>query len=58
MVLGAPASLAPPGIFALLGLPKYEVPSDIQGFINEDHVRTKSLAVFSVMKSGIPSTLN
>jgi outer membrane receptor protein involved in Fe transport len=49
MVLGAPASLAPPGIFALLGLPKYEVPSDIQGFINEDHVRTKSLAVFGEM---------
>jgi outer membrane receptor protein involved in Fe transport len=49
MVLGAPASLAPPGIFALLGLPKYEVPTDIQGFINEDHVRSKSMAVFGEM---------
>ena len=33
MVLGAPASLAPPGIFALLGQPKYEVPTDIQGLL-------------------------
>ena len=45
MVLGAPASLAVPGIFALLGQPKYEVPTNIQGFINEDHVRSKSFAV-------------
>ena len=49
MVLGAPASLAPPGIFALLGQPKYEVPTNIQGFINEDHVRSKSFAVFGEM---------
>ena len=49
MVLGAPASLAPPGIFALLGLPKYEVPTNIQGFINEDHVRSKSFAAFGEM---------
>lgn len=49
MVLGAPASLAPPGIFALLGQPKFEVPLNIQGFLNEDHVRSKSFAVFGEM---------
>ena len=30
----------------LMSQPKYEVPTEIQGFINDDHVQTESFAVF------------
>ena len=47
LVLGAPATLAPAGLMALLmSQPKYEVPIEISGFINDDHVRTESTAFF------------
>lgn len=50
LVLGAPATLAPAGLMALLmSQPKYEVPTEIQGFINDDHVHTESFAVFGEM---------
>ena len=50
LVLGAPATLAPAGLMALLmSQPKYEVPAEIQGFINDDHVHTESFAVFGEM---------
>ena len=43
LVLGAPATLAPAGLMALLmSQPKYEVPTQISGFINDDHVHTES----------------
>ena len=47
LVLGAPATLAPAGLMALLmSQPKYEVPIEISGFINDDHVQTESTAFF------------
>jgi outer membrane receptor protein involved in Fe transport len=47
LVLGAPATLAPAGLMALLmSQPKYEVPREISGFINDDHVRTESTAFY------------
>ena len=47
LVLGAPATLTPSGLMALLmSQPKYEVPTEIQGFINDDRVHTESFAVF------------
>ena len=50
LVLGAPATLSPEGLMALLmSQPKYEVPTEISGFINDDHVHTESTAVFGEM---------
>ena len=50
LVLGAPGTFAPAvlgGLMAATG--KYETPVDIQGFINEDHVRAKSFSLFGEM---------
>lgn len=49
LVLGAPGSLSPTGVAGLMQLPKYEVPTELSGFINDDHVHTKSFAVFGEM---------
>jgi len=50
LTLGAPATLAPAGLMALLmSQPKYEVPTEISGFINDDHVHTESTAFFGEM---------
>jgi len=49
-VLGAPATLSPAGLAALLSVqPKYEVPREMQGYMNDDHVHTDSLAIFGEM---------
>ena len=40
-------NLSPAGLMALLmSQPKYEVPIEISGFINDDHVQTESYCIF------------
>ena len=47
LVLGAPGTLTPAGLMALLGaIPQYEVPTELQGYLNDDHVHTDSFALF------------
>ncbi len=49
-VLGAPGTLSAAGLGALLSaVPKYEVPREMQGYMNDDHVHTESFAVFGEM---------
>ena len=49
-VLGAPGTLSAAGLGALMSaVPKYEVPTEMQGYINDDHVHTESFAVFGEM---------
>ncbi len=44
LVLGAPGSLSPAGVAGLMQCsPKYEVPTELSGFINDDHVHTEVL---------------
>ena len=50
LVLGAPGTLTPAGLMALLGaIPQYEVPTELQGYLNDDHVHTESFALFGEM---------
>ena len=37
------------GLAALLSVHKYEVPREMQGYMNDDHVHTESLAIFGEM---------
>ena len=46
-VLGAPGTLSAAGLGGLLSaVPKYEVPREMQGYMNDDHVHCESLAVY------------
>jgi len=50
LVLGAPGTLTPAGLMALLNAtPQYEVPTELQGYLNDDHVHTESFALFGEM---------
>ena len=50
LVLGAPGTLTPAGLMALLGaIPQYEVPTELQGYLNDDRVHTESFALFGEM---------
>ena len=47
LVLGAPGTLTPAGLMALLNAtPQYEVPIELQGYLNDDRVHTESFALF------------
>lgn len=49
-VLGAPGTLSAAGLGALMSaVPKYEVPVEMQGYMNDDHVHSESFAVYGEM---------
>ena len=50
MILGAPATLSPAGLAALLSVQlNMSSKGEVQGYMNDDHVHTDSLAIFGEM---------